>query len=80
MENITISLNQIADLKDQIQYLNKVKINSFSGFKSKKQILVNITLNNGLMYLITYDFNFLKSMDLYNKFNRYLRQREWSNI
>lgn len=80
MENITISLNKTGDVKKQIQYLNNVKINCFTGFKGKKQILVNITLNTGLIYLITYKFKFTKSNHLYNDLHHYLRQREWGLI
>lgn len=80
MKNLTIPLNTIDDMRAEIQYLNNVKINCFTGFKGKKQILVNITLNTGLIYLITYKFKVTKSNHLYNDLHHYLRQREWGLI
>ena len=80
IEYVDKSLNNNADLKKEIDYLNKCTINVFSGFKSKKQIKVNITTHKGLIYLITYKFKSASgSSSIYMKFHHYLRQREWSN-
>ena len=80
MKNLTIPLNTIDDMRAEIQFLNNVRINSYMGFRGKNQIIMNITLNNGLIYLITYKFKTSKGGGLYSKFHRYLRQREWGLI
>lgn len=76
MKSLKIPLDTIADVRAEIQYLSNVKINSFMGFRSKKQIKVNITLNTGLIYIITYKFKASQGRSLYNEFHHYLRKRE----
>ena len=73
-------LSSMKSIRNEINFLNRCKINAYSGFRSKKQIKVNLTDNYNCIYLITYDFNKKSTHHLYEEFKRYLKGREWSNI
>ena len=65
-------LNTIDAVRNEIQYLNKNKINAFNGYYSRNQIIVNITSNTGINSNIMYKF---KSKYHYNELNRYLKKK-----
>lgn len=75
-KNIYLSkwLISTSELKKEIAYLDKCKVNAFSGFKKAKQIKINVTDCLSVTYCITYNFN-CSNGGIYNKFNRYLRKR-----
>ena len=72
---LSIEINSIHTLRDEIAILEKCYINTFNGFLRDKQIKVNLNDNCNNRYLITYDFSRNDSLYLYYKFRHYLRDR-----
>lgn len=73
---LTRQINNIADVRNEIYFLNDVEINTVSGFKKYNQIKINITtLNDDKRYIITYQFKDSTYDVLYYKFNKYLNSR-----
>ena len=79
MEHITKMLNSIADVRNEIEYLNNCRISAYNGFRSKNLIRLNITSNTGLMYVITYKFKTSKGGGAYSQLYQYLRKSEISH-
>ena len=71
--DLTKELYHIQAVRNEIDFLNKCKIKSFSGFKTNKIIKVNLTTSDNSNYLITYMF---RNLHYYDDFRRYLRKRE----
>ena len=69
-----------SELRKEINFLDKCRLNSFMGFLTSKIIKVNITWDN-CNYLITYQFKGSTSGDrtIYKQLHKYLRKREWQN-
>ena len=75
MQELTLHLDTIEDMRNQIEYLNRCWINAYNGFKSKSIIKVSITASDGSDYSITYQFKNSYSAGIYSKFYNYLRKR-----
>ncbi len=65
----------ISDLNNEISFLKRCRINSFLGFQTKKQIKLDVTASNGVIYDVTYSFNYsLGARCLYILLNRWLNK------
>ena len=69
-----------SELRKEINFLDKCRLNSFIGFLTRKIIKVNITYN-GCNYSVTYYFKGSTNGDktIYKQLHHYLRKREWKN-
>ena len=76
VEQVTKILNSKSDIKMEIQQLAKTRINVFSGFTNKQEIIVNLTANTGTVYSVTYK---LTNNIYYGYFIRFLRKNENSS-
>ena len=76
VERVTKILNSKSDIKMEMQYLRKNRINVYSGFYNKQEIIINLTANTGIGYSITYK---LKNNIYYEYFIRFLRKNENSS-
>ena len=76
VEQVTKILNSKSDIKMEIQQLAKTRINVYSGFTNKQEIIVNLTANTGTVYSVTYK---LTNNIYYGYFIRFLRKNENSN-
>ena len=76
VEQVTKILNSKSDIKMEIRQLAKTRINVFSGFTNKQEIIVNLTANTGTVYSVTYK---LTNNIYYGYFIRFLRKNENSN-
>lgn len=71
MEQLTKMLNTVDDVRNEIEYLKKCRINVYNGYYGKKEIIINLTSNKGKVYVISY---LIKGSSLYSEFRRYLRK------
>ena len=69
-------LTSATAVKQEIDYLNTCKLNSYQGFKTDAVIKINITDKYNCNYLISYLFNHSNSNGAYYLFYKYLRKRE----
>ena len=76
VEQVTKILNSKSDIKMEIRQLANTRINVFSGFTNKQEIIVNLTANTGTVYSVTYK---LTNNIYYGYFIRFLRKNENSN-
>ena len=76
VEQVTKILNSKSDIKMEMQYLRKNRINVYSGFHNKQEIIINLTANTGIIYSVTYK---LKNKIYYEYFIRFLRKNENSS-
>lgn len=76
VEQVTKILNSKSDIKMEIQQLTKNRINVYSGFTNKQEIIVNLTSNTGTVYSVTYK---LTNNIYYEDFIRFLRKNENSS-
>lgn len=69
-----------SELRKEINFLDKCRLNSFMGFLTKKIIKVNITYDD-CDYSVTYYFKGSTSSNgtIYKRLHRYLRKREWNS-
>lgn len=72
---LTKHLNSYVDVDKEISFIDKCIINSFNGFKTKKQIKLTITDSLNCRYCVTYCFNSSCPSGVYARFNRYLKKR-----
>ena len=77
MKTIIKILNSIDAVRNEIKFLSKNKINVFTGYYSRNQIIVNVTSNTGSNSSILYQF---KNKHHYNEVKHYLKKREMFNI
>ena len=73
-------LFNVSELRKEINFLDKCRLNSFMGFLTSKIIKVNITHNN-CDYLVTYYFkgSTTGNRTIYKQLHHYLRKREWKS-
>ena len=76
VEQVTKILNSKSDIKMEIRQLANTRINVFSGFTNKQEIIVNLTSNTGTVYSVTYK---LTNNIYYRYFIRFLRKNENSS-
>ena len=76
VEQVTKILNSKSDIKMEIRQLANTRINVFSGFTNKQEIIVNLTANTGTVYSVTYK---LTNNIYYRYFIRFLRKNENSS-
>ena len=76
VEQVTKILNSKSDIRMEIQQLANTRINVFSGFTNKQEIIVNLTSNTGTVYSVTYK---LTNNIYYRYFIRFLRKNENSS-
>lgn len=68
-QEININLNNINELRNELNYLKSVNVLCFSGFISKLIIIVTININN-INYVVSYHF---KHKNYFTFFNKELR-------
>lgn len=73
---LTIHLNGISDVNNEIEFLRKQHLLSFSGYRSKGLIKVSVKSSYGFMAVITYLFK-NNSRELYRVLHHNLRLMEW---
>ena len=57
MEQITKMINSMSDIRAEFKHLKKCKVNVYSGFITKRKIIINMTSAIGNDYLVTYIIN-----------------------
>lgn len=73
---LTIQLNDLADVKNEIEFIRKQHLLSFNGYRSKANIIVSLKSSYGFKANITYRFK-RNSLKLYDELHHHLRLREW---
>ena len=73
---LTIQLNGISDVNNEIEFLRKQHLKSFCGYRSKGLIKVSVKSSYGFNAVITYMFK-SKSRELYRVLHHNLRLMEW---
>ena len=76
VEQLTKILKSRSDIKMEMKYISKNRINAFSGYTGKMEVILNITTNKGIIYSITYK---LTNNIYYEDFIRFLRKNENSS-
>ena len=77
MEFLDKSLTSIADVRTEIKYLKSIKVNSYIGYFTNREIKANITSNTGKVWVISYK---IKGRYLYKELSDYLRKKELGRI
>ena len=73
---LTIQLNDLSDVENEINFIRKQYLLTFSGFRSKVIIRVSLKSSYGFKAVITYTFK-RNSLKLYDELHHNLRLLEW---
>lgn len=73
---LSIQLNDLSDVKNEINFIRKQNLLTFWGFRSKVNIRVSIENSFGFKAVITYTFK-RNSLKLYDELHHNLRLLEW---
>ena len=73
---LSIQLNDLSDVENEINFIRKQYLLTFSGFRSKVIIRVSLKSSYGFKAVITYTFK-RNSLKLYDELHHNLRLLEW---
>ena len=73
---LSIQLNDLSDVENEINFIRKQYLLTFSGFRSKVIIRVSLKSSYGFKANITYRFK-RNSLKLYDELHHNLRLLEW---